>query len=92
MADSLLVFVPHEHTHRASSILKQIGILNPAGSKARAVENVMKLIVNSLSAAKVTPIEMAREAGSNKSAMSTGKECDPNLSCTRSLVMLIGSS
>ena len=42
MADSLLIFVPHEQTHRASSILKQIGILSPDGSKARAVENVMK--------------------------------------------------
>ena len=42
MADSLLVLVPHAQTHRASSILKQIGILSPDGSKARAVENVMK--------------------------------------------------
>ena len=69
MADSLLVSVPHEQTHRASSILKQIGILSPDGSKARAVENVVKLITNSSSAAKAAPTEMAREGGSNKSAL-----------------------
>ena len=38
MADSLLVLVPHEQTHRASSILQQTGILSPDGSKARAVD------------------------------------------------------
>ena len=70
-ADSLLVFVPHEQTHRASSILKQIGILSSDGSKARAVENVIKLIANSLSVAMAapTPMEMGWEAGSNKSAL-----------------------
>ena len=73
MADSLLVFVPHEHTHRASSILKQIGILSPDGTKARAVKNVMKLIANSLSVAKVAPTEMAGEAGPNKPALLNGQ-------------------
>ena len=52
MADSLLVLMPHEQTHGAFSILKQIGILSPDGTKARAVKNVMKLIANTLSAAK----------------------------------------
>ena len=69
MADSLLVLVPHEQTHRASSILKQIGLLSPDGSKARAVEYVMKLITDSLSAAKAAPTETAREVGPNKSAL-----------------------
>ena len=55
MADSLLVFVPHEQTHRACSILKQIGMLSPDGTKARAVENIMKLIASSQSTAKVAP-------------------------------------
>ena len=32
------------------------------------VENVMELIANSLSVAEVAPTEMAREAGSNKTA------------------------
>ena len=55
MANSLLVLMPHEQTHGAFSILKQIGILSPDGTKARAVKNVMKLIANSLSVAKVAP-------------------------------------
>ena len=53
MADSLLVFMPHKRTHRASSIPKQIGLLSPDGTKARAVKNVMKLIAYSLSFAKL---------------------------------------
>ena len=73
MADSLLVLVSHEQTHRASSILKQTGILSPDGSKARAVENVMKLIANSLSAAKAAPTEMAREAGSDNGVIALQK-------------------
>ena len=67
MADSLLVLMPHEQTHGAFSILKQIGILSPDGTKA--VKNVMKLIANSLSVAKVAPTEMAGEAGPNKPAL-----------------------
>ena len=69
MANSLLVLMPHEQTHGAFSILKQIGILSPDGTKARAVKNVMKLIANSLSVAKVAPTEMAGEAGPNKPAL-----------------------
>ena len=69
MANSLLVLMPHEHTHGAFSILKQIGILSPDGTKVRAVKNVMKLIANSLSATKVAPTEMAGEAGPNKPAL-----------------------
>ena len=65
----LLVLMPHEQTHGAFSILKQIGILSPDGTKARAVKNVMKLIANSLSVAKVAPTEMAGEAGLNKPAL-----------------------
>ena len=53
MANSLLVLMPHEQTHGASSILKQIEILSPDGTKARAVKNVMKLIPDSLSVTKV---------------------------------------
>ena len=90
VADSLLGLMPHEQTHGAFSILKQVGILSPDGTKARAVKNAMKLIANSLSVAKVPPTEMAGEAGYDRPA-STDKECDPNLNCTkaRSLVMLI---
>ena len=69
MANSLLVLMPHEQTHGAFSILKQVGILSPDGTKARAVKNVMKLIANSLSVAKVAPTEMAGKAGSNKPAL-----------------------
>ena len=57
MADSLLVFVPHEQAHGACSILKEVGILSPDGIIARAVKNVMKLIANSPGAAKVAPAE-----------------------------------
>ena len=66
MADSLLVLVPHEQKHRSLQHPETIGILSPDGSKARSVETVMKLIANSLSAAKAAPTEMAQEAGSNK--------------------------
>ena len=59
MADSLLAFVPHEQTYRASSILRQTGILSPDGSKVRAVQNVMELNANSPTAAKVASTEMA---------------------------------
>ena len=69
MANSLLVLMPHEQTHGAFSILKQIGILSPERTKARAVKNVMKLIANSLSVAKVAPMEMVGEAGPNKPAL-----------------------
>ena len=68
MANSLLVLVPHEQTHGAFSILKQIGILSPDGTKARAVKTVMKLIAYSPSA-KVAPTEMGGEAGPNKLAL-----------------------
>ena len=78
--------------HRASSILKQVGIPSPDGTKVRAVKSVMKLIAHSLSAAKLAYI---KEAGPDISVLlSTGNECDPTLSCTKakSPVMLIGSS
>ena len=60
MPESLLVFVPHEQTHRALSILEQVGMLGP---ELRAVKIVMKLIANSPSTAKVAPMEIAQEAG-----------------------------
>ena len=69
MANSLLVLMPHEQTHGAFSILKQIGILSPDGTQTRAVKNVMKLIANSLSVAKVASTEMAGEARPNKPAL-----------------------
>ena len=74
MADSLFVLMPHEQTHGAFSILEQIGILSLDGTKARAAKNVMKLIANSLSVAKVAPTEMAGEAWPYKPPCSTGKE------------------
>ena len=69
MAHSLLFLMPHEQTHGAFSILKQIGILSPDGTKARAVKNVMKLIANSLIAAKIAPVKVAREARHGKPAL-----------------------
>ena len=46
MADSLLlVFVPHEQTHRpnrACSILHEAGIMTPNGTKVQAVKIAMK--------------------------------------------------
>ena len=73
MADSLLVFVPHEQAHGACSILKEVGILSPDGIKARAVKIVMKLIANSPGAAKVAPAKMTREAGPDKRALLNGQ-------------------
>ena len=41
MADSLLAFLPHEQSHRALTILKQIETLSPDGTAARCwVETV----------------------------------------------------
>ena len=59
MANSLLVLMPYEQTHGAFSILEQIGILSPDGTKARAVKNVMKLIAISLSVAQVAPTRVS---------------------------------
>ena len=59
--------------HGACSVLKEVGELSPDGTKARAVKNVMKLISNSLGAAKVAPAKMAREAGSDKPALLNGQ-------------------
>ena len=73
MANSLLALMPHEQTHGAFSILKQIGILSPDGTKARAVKNVTKLIANSLSVAKVASTEMAGKARPNKPALQQAK-------------------
>ena len=73
MADSLLVFVPHddhvrhEQAHQRCSVLKEVGNLSPDGTRARAVKFVMKFIrrvANSLGLAKVAAAKMAREAGS----------------------------
>ena len=74
-ADSLLVFMPHEQTHGACSILKEVGRLSSDGIKARecAVKNVMELIANSLGAAEVAPAKMEREAGSDKPALLNGQ-------------------
>ena len=69
MTNSLLVLLPRDQTHGAFSILKQIGILSPDGTKARAVKNVLKLMSNRLSVAKVAPTEMAGEARPNKPAL-----------------------
>ena len=69
MANSLLVLMPHEQTHGAFSILKQIGILSPDGTKARAVKIAMKLIANSLSVAQVALTDMAGQARPNKPAL-----------------------
>ena len=60
MAYSLLVFVPHEQTQRsrALSILKQVGTLGHDASRVGAAKTVMKLIANSLSAAKVDILDV----------------------------------
>ena len=80
MADSHLVFVPHEQTHKACSILKQIGRLSPDSTKARAVKNVMKLIANSPSAAKVAPTVMVQ---CQTLQCSINYESDPTMNCTK---------
>ena len=53
MAASLLDFVQLEQTHRAFSILKQIGILSLDGPEIRAVKDY--LIADNQSAAKDCP-------------------------------------
>ena len=68
-----MVFVPHEQAHGACSVLKEVGVLSPDGTKARTVENVMKLIANSPGVAKVAPAKMAREAGSDNPALLNGQ-------------------
>ena len=47
-------------------------MLSPDGPEVRAVEGVMKLINNSLSAAKVAPPELAQEAGPDTAALLNG--------------------
>ena len=69
MADSLLVFVPHEHLQRALCILNQVGILSPDGTEARPVKNVTELIANSPSATQVAPME----AGPDDPALLNGQ-------------------
>ena len=71
MADRLMIFMPHElheQSQRTFTILQQIGNLSSDGTKKRTVRNVIKLIANSLSAAKVAPMEMVQEAGLYKPA------------------------
>ena len=73
MVISLLVFVPHGKPHRASSIVKQMLILCPDSRKTRAVRMiVMKLIDNSLGAARVAPTEV-RETGPDTLALFMGQ-------------------
>ena len=73
IADSHLVFVHPESTRRALSIVKEVRSLSSDGPEVQALTNVMKLITNSLSAAKVAVTEMAWEAGSDKPALLSGQ-------------------
>ena len=68
MATSLLVPMPTKQAHAALSILKQSRILAPDVTEVGAIKHVMKLIANSLSAAKIAPAKVAWEARPGKSA------------------------
>ena len=66
-----MVFVPQVQTHTALSILQELKALSPGGLEVGTVRGVTQLIANCLSAAKVTPMEMAREAGPDQPALLT---------------------
>ncbi len=64
MANGLLVpmpwFVwPNKQAHATLNILKQIRILTPDVTEEGAMKHVVKLIANSLSAAKIAPAKVA---------------------------------
>ena len=52
----------NKQAHAALSILKQSRILAPDVTEVGAIKHVMKLIANSLSAAKIAPAKVAWEA------------------------------
>ena len=60
--------MPNKQAHAALSILKQSRILAPDVTEVGAIKHVMKLIANSLCAAKIAPAKVAWEARPGKSA------------------------
>ena len=68
MANGLLIAMPNKQAHAALSILKQSRILAPDVTEVGAIKHVMKLIADSLSAAKIAPAKVAWEARPGKSA------------------------
>ena len=68
MAHGLLTTMPNKQAHAALSILKQSRILAPDVTEVGAIKHAMKLIANSLSAAKIAPAKVAWEARPGKSA------------------------
>ena len=68
MAHGLLITMPNKQAHAALSILKQSRILAPDVTEVGAIKHVMKLIADSLSAAKIAPAKVAWEARPGKSA------------------------
>ena len=69
MANGLLVSMPNKQAHAALSILKHSRILTPDVIEVWAIEHVVKLIDNSLSAAKIAPAKVAWEARPSKPAL-----------------------
>ena len=69
MANGLLITMPNKQAHAALSILKQSRILAPDVTEVGAIKHVMKLIANSLSAAKIAPAKVAWEARPGKPAL-----------------------
>ena len=68
MANGLLITMPNTQAHAALSILKQSRIPAPDATEVGAIKHAMKLIANSLSAAKIAPAKVAWEARPGKSA------------------------
>ena len=69
MADTLLVLVPHEHTHAPRSILEQARKLGPDVTEMRAIKYTMELIAHSLCIANVAPAKVAWEGWPGKTAL-----------------------
>jgi len=79
MANGLLVTMPNKQAHAALSILKQSRILAPDVTEVGAIKHIMKLIANSLSAAKIAPAKVAWEARPGKSASLHRQSINPEL-------------
>ena len=81
MAKGLLVTMPNQQVHAVLSILKQSRILTPDVIEVGAIKHAVKLIANSLSAAKIAPAKVAPSGrlGPANLPRSTGKACEPIL-------------
>ena len=73
MADTLLVLVPHDHTHAPRSILEQAKKLGPDVTEMRAIKHTMELIAHNLCRANCAPTKLAREGWPGKTALLNGQ-------------------